>query len=227
MTYGAHAGHGHAARRAARRRSHAARRLWRPGPRHGPGAQPSLVHRPRGAHHLRPDSRHRRPVPAGRARRAGVRRARGRSHRHHGSAPPRLRSRRAVRGRPAGRGRRPGGRLGGGGAGAPPTESTSWSGGRPAPAGSHSRCGRTAARGCCATGSCRRPAAFGLAFAVCENQVTALVDAGEGWQPVLTERTKVAELVDLRREDVLDGYAYAWGGRGRASWRRSARGCSG
>ena len=56
--------------------------------------------------------------------------------------------------------------------------------------------------------------AFGLAFAVCENQVTALVDAGEGWRPVLTERTKVAELVDLRREDVLDGYAYAWGGRG-------------
>ena len=56
--------------------------------------------------------------------------------------------------------------------------------------------------------------AFGLAFAVCENQVTALVDAGEGWQPLLTERAKVAELVDLRREDVLEGYAYAWGGRG-------------
>ena len=54
---------------------------------------------------------------------------------------------------------------------------------------------------------------FGLAFAVCENQVTALVDDGEGWQPVLTERTKVSELVDLRRVDVLERYAYAWGGR--------------
>ena len=55
---------------------------------------------------------------------------------------------------------------------------------------------------------------FGLAFAVCENQVTALVDAGDGWRPVLTERTKVADLVDLRREDVLRDYAYAWGGPG-------------
>ena len=54
---------------------------------------------------------------------------------------------------------------------------------------------------------------FELAFVVCENQVTALVDDGDGWQPVLTERTKVSELVDLRREDVLARYAYAWGGR--------------
>ena len=44
---------------------------------------------------------------------------------------------------------------------------------------------------------------FGLAFALCENQVTALVDTGDGWRPVLTERDKVADLVDLRREEVL------------------------
>ncbi|WP_127480995.1 hypothetical protein [Nocardioides pantholopis] len=54
---------------------------------------------------------------------------------------------------------------------------------------------------------------LGLAFALCENQVTALVDTGDGWQPVLTERDKVASLVDLRREDVLGEYRYAWGGR--------------
>lgn len=53
---------------------------------------------------------------------------------------------------------------------------------------------------------------FGLAFAVCENQVTALVDTGDGWQPLLTERAKVAALVDLRREDALARYRYAWGG---------------
>ncbi len=52
----------------------------------------------------------------------------------------------------------------------------------------------------------------GLAFALCENQVTALVDTGEGWRPVLTERAKVAALVDLRHEDELARYRYAWGG---------------
>ena len=55
---------------------------------------------------------------------------------------------------------------------------------------------------------------FGLAFALCENQVTALLDTGEGWRPVLTERAKVASAVDLRREDVLADYAYAWGASG-------------
>ena len=55
---------------------------------------------------------------------------------------------------------------------------------------------------------------FGLAFALCENQVTALVDTGDGWQPVLTERTKVADLVDLRREDVLAAHTYAWSASG-------------
>jgi hypothetical protein len=58
----------------------------------------------------------------------------------------------------------------------------------------------------------RLDGAAGLAFALCENQVTALVDAGEGWQPVLTERTKVASLVDLRQEDELARHRVAWSG---------------
>jgi len=52
--------------------------------------------------------------------------------------------------------------------------------------------------------------AFRLGFALCENQVTALVDTGDGWRPVLTERAKVAALVDLRREAVLAAYRYTW-----------------
>ncbi len=49
----------------------------------------------------------------------------------------------------------------------------------------------------------------GLAFALCEQQVTALVDTGEGWTPVFTERDKVASLLDLRQEDELARYRYA------------------
>jgi hypothetical protein len=55
------------------------------------------------------------------------------------------------------------------------------------------------------------PTAFRFAFAVCENQVTALVDTGDGWQPLLTERDRVAALVDLRRPEVLGDFSYAWG----------------
>ena len=58
----------------------------------------------------------------------------------------------------------------------------------------------------------RREGAVGLAFALCENQVTALVDAGEGWRPVLTERSKVEDLVDLRDEAVLAEHRYTWSG---------------
>jgi hypothetical protein len=58
---------------------------------------------------------------------------------------------------------------------------------------------------------------FGLAFALCENQVTALVDTGEGWRPLLTERAKVAAAVDLRREEVLASYSYAWSVAGAGS----------
>ncbi|MBB6627236.1 hypothetical protein H5V45_07865 [Nocardioides sp. KIGAM211] len=56
------------------------------------------------------------------------------------------------------------------------------------------------------------PASFRLAFVLNEQQVTGLVDTGDGWRPVLTERTRVAALVDLRREDELAAHAYAWGG---------------
>ena len=58
------------------------------------------------------------------------------------------------------------------------------------------------------------PEQFGFAFVVCENQVTVLADTGEGWQPLLTERGKVARVVDLRSPDTLAAYRYAWGTRG-------------
>ncbi|HET6626088.1 MAG TPA: twin-arginine translocation signal domain-containing protein [Nocardioidaceae bacterium] len=52
---------------------------------------------------------------------------------------------------------------------------------------------------------------FRLGFALCENQVTVLADTGDGWRPLLTERDRVAALVDLRSADVLDDFRYAWG----------------
>ena len=58
------------------------------------------------------------------------------------------------------------------------------------------------------------PDRFRLAVAVCENQVTVLADTGRGWRPLLTERTRVARLVDLRRPEVLASHRYAWGVRG-------------
>ena len=69
--------------------------------------------------------------------------------------------------------------------------------------------------------------AFRLAFALCENQVTALVDTGDGWKAALTERTQVAGAGGPPpRPDVLGGHRYAWGGGG---VRLGARGpaCSG
>lgn len=54
---------------------------------------------------------------------------------------------------------------------------------------------------------------FGLAFALCENQITALVDQGDGWQPVVTTRKNVAAFIDFRRTDVLSRFAYAYGTR--------------
>jgi hypothetical protein len=51
---------------------------------------------------------------------------------------------------------------------------------------------------------------IGLAFTLCENRATAMLDTGTGWQPVLTERRHLARLVDLRREDVLRTLRYAW-----------------
>jgi hypothetical protein len=55
------------------------------------------------------------------------------------------------------------------------------------------------------------PAEFGFAFVVCENQVTVLANTGDGWQPLLTERGKVAGVVDLRDPDTLAAHRYAWG----------------
>ncbi|MGZ4489675.1 MAG: hypothetical protein ACXVEU_02360, partial [Nocardioidaceae bacterium] len=57
------------------------------------------------------------------------------------------------------------------------------------------------------------PDSFTFAFAVCENQVTALVRAAGDWRPLLTERRKVATLVDLRDPATLRRLGYAWGGR--------------
>lgn len=53
----------------------------------------------------------------------------------------------------------------------------------------------------------------GLAFVLCENQLTALVDGGDGWRPLVTERARVAALVDLRRETTLARFRYGWATR--------------
>jgi hypothetical protein len=54
---------------------------------------------------------------------------------------------------------------------------------------------------------------FGFAFALCENQVTALTDTGEGWQPVVTTRRTIAAVLDLRNAEILDRFCYAYGTR--------------
>ena len=56
----------------------------------------------------------------------------------------------------------------------------------------------------------RPPPLYAVAFVLCENQVTALVDTGAGWEALLTERSRVHRLVDLRRADVLVRRRYAW-----------------
>lgn len=53
-----------------------------------------------------------------------------------------------------------------------------------------------------------------LAFVVCENQVTAVVDSGRGWRPVATAREPIAALIDLRDPAVLSRLGYSWGSRG-------------
>ena len=68
---------------------------------------------------------------------------------------------------------------------------------------------------------------FGLAFALCENQVTALVDTGAGWRPVLTERRQVRTLVDLRAEEVLAAHQWAAEGDAVASRRAGVFGMTG
>ncbi|MEP6816600.1 MAG: hypothetical protein ABI873_13720 [Marmoricola sp.] len=57
------------------------------------------------------------------------------------------------------------------------------------------------------------PAAFTLGFAVCENQVTALARQDGHWRPLLTERARVAAVLDLRQPATLQRLGYTWGVR--------------
>lgn len=50
-----------------------------------------------------------------------------------------------------------------------------------------------------------------LAFVLTENQVTGLVDTGDGWIPVVAERDRVAASLDLRDPERLALHTYAWG----------------
>lgn len=50
-----------------------------------------------------------------------------------------------------------------------------------------------------------------LGLVLCENQVTAVVDDGRGWQAVATEAAKVVGLVDLRDPATLARHSYVWG----------------
>jgi hypothetical protein len=61
----------------------------------------------------------------------------------------------------------------------------------------------------------RLPASLRLGFVLCENQVTVVADAGEGWQPLLTERNRVAAAIDFRDPTTLATYRFAWGARPR------------
>jgi hypothetical protein len=53
----------------------------------------------------------------------------------------------------------------------------------------------------------------GIAFVLCENQATVLVDDGNGWQPLVTSRRNVAAFTDFRDPAVLGRYTYAYGVR--------------
>jgi hypothetical protein len=52
-----------------------------------------------------------------------------------------------------------------------------------------------------------------LAFVVCENQVTVLARSADAWVPLLTERDRVRDLLDLRDPEVLAGLSWTWGVR--------------
>ena len=54
-------------------------------------------------------------------------------------------------------------------------------------------------------------APFRFGFVLCENQVTSVADTGGGWQPLLTMREGVAELVDLRDPVTLARYRFGYG----------------
>ena len=59
----------------------------------------------------------------------------------------------------------------------------------------------------------RLDAPFRFAFVLCENQVTALADTGDGWQALCTDRDRVAAVVDLRRPGTLSEHAFGYGPR--------------
>jgi hypothetical protein len=59
----------------------------------------------------------------------------------------------------------------------------------------------------------RLAAPFRFAFVLCENQVTALADTGDGWQALCTDRDRVSALVDLRRPETLAVHAFGYGPR--------------
>ncbi|MDQ3165458.1 MAG: hypothetical protein M3Q17_04740 [Actinomycetota bacterium] len=59
----------------------------------------------------------------------------------------------------------------------------------------------------------RLNAPFRFAFVLCENQVTALADTGDGWHPLVTSRKAVAHLVDLREPDALAEHGFCFGTR--------------
>lgn len=56
-------------------------------------------------------------------------------------------------------------------------------------------------------------APFRLGFVLCENQVSGVADTGDGWQPLLTVRDKVARLVDLRDPVTLARHTFGYGPR--------------
>ncbi|HSE07187.1 MAG TPA: hypothetical protein VLB29_00865 [Nocardioidaceae bacterium] len=56
-----------------------------------------------------------------------------------------------------------------------------------------------------------------MAFVLCENQPTVLVDTGRGWRPVVTDRRRVALRTDFRVPGTLARFTAAWGSRGGTS----------
>jgi hypothetical protein len=56
-----------------------------------------------------------------------------------------------------------------------------------------------------------------MAFVLCENQPTVLVDNRRGWRPVVTGRRRVAPRIDFRVPATLARFTATWGLRGRTS----------
>ncbi|HEU4512139.1 MAG TPA: hypothetical protein VFR87_03445, partial [Nocardioidaceae bacterium] len=52
-----------------------------------------------------------------------------------------------------------------------------------------------------------------MAFVLCENQPTVLVDTGRGWKAIATDKHRVAHRLDFRRPETLGRFTAAWGSR--------------